>query len=175
MNAANSISATGSADGQRPSARGRRFRVIALVLVAVVPRVVVAVTVEVNSVEDSRNRPRMARLQRLDAAGWTREINKMVGWGATVADNDKDALIAFLARTFNNNRPRPASSKALPEGKGMDVFQVSCLNCHDEKPAAALKLDRAGWPRVLDRMMNWGAHIPADRKYDLIEYLLKGF
>ena len=45
----------------------------------------------------------------------------------------------------------------------------------DEKPAAALKLDRAGWSRVLDRMMNWGAHIPADRKDDLIEYLLKGF
>src|SRR5437016_1380750 len=66
MNAASSTSATGSSDGKRRSARGRRFRVIALVLVAVVPRVVVAVTVEVNAIEDSRNRPRMARLQGLD-------------------------------------------------------------------------------------------------------------
>ena len=119
--------------------------------------------------------PSLIAQQRLDAAGWTRELNKMIGWGATVADSDKEALVAFLARTFNNNRPRPASSKALPEGKGMDVFQVSCLNCHDEKPAAALKLDRAGWMRVLDRMMSWGAHVPPDRKDDLIEYLLKGF
>src|SRR5258705_12514363 len=62
---AGSVSAAGNSDGERWSARGRRFRVIALVLVAVVPRVVVAVTVEVNAIEDSRNRARMARLQRL--------------------------------------------------------------------------------------------------------------
>ena len=36
MNAASSVSATGSADGQRRLARRRRFRVVALVLVAVV-------------------------------------------------------------------------------------------------------------------------------------------
>src|SRR5437016_12486991 len=66
MNAASSTSATGSTDGRRRSARGRRFRVIALVLVAVVPRVVVAVPVEVNAIEDSRNRARMTRLKCLD-------------------------------------------------------------------------------------------------------------
>src|SRR5882672_8437989 len=66
MNAASSISAAGNSDGERRSARGRRFCVVALVLVAVVPRVVVAVTVEVNAIEDSRNRARVACLQRLD-------------------------------------------------------------------------------------------------------------
>ena len=99
----------------------------------------------------------------------------MIGWGADISDADKDALITYLARTFNNNRPRPSSSKAMPEGKGMDLFQVSCLNCHDEKPIAALKADRAGWTRILDRMMEWGAYVPAGRKEDLIDYLLKTF
>jgi hypothetical protein len=51
------------------------------------------------------------------------------------------------------------------------VFQVACLNCHDEKPAAALKLDRAGWTRILERMTNWGARVPDARKDDLLEYL----
>src|SRR5689334_25106001 len=68
VNAASSISPTGSSARQPRSARGRCFRVIALVLVAVVPRVVVAVTVEVNSIEDSRNGPRMSGLQRFDRA-----------------------------------------------------------------------------------------------------------
>jgi hypothetical protein len=113
--------------------------------------------------------------QRLDVSGWTREINKMIGWGADIADSDKDALIAYLARTFNNNRSRPSSSKTPPGGKGMDVFQTSCLGCHDDKPIAALKSDRAGWTRVVDRMMNWGASVPAGRKRELIEYLLKNF
>jgi hypothetical protein len=119
--------------------------------------------------------PSLIAQQRLDVAGWTREINKMTGWGADIADSDKDALITFLARTFNNQRPRPASSKTMPEGKGKDVFEVSCLNCHDDKPIAALKADRVGWTRAIDRMLGWGATVPAGRKEDLIEYLLKNF
>lgn len=113
--------------------------------------------------------------QRLNIAGWTREVNKMIGWGADVADADKDALIAYLANTFNNDRPRPSSSKAMPEGTGMAAFQLSCLGCHDEKPVAALKTDRTGWTRVVDRMVNWGAYLPAGRRDEIIGYLLKNF
>ena len=122
---------------------------------------------------ESCHGPSLIAQQRLDAAGWTREVNKMIGWGATVSD--KDALIAYLARTFNNSRPRPLSSKAMPEGRGRDVFQVSCLACHDDRPAAALKMDRAGWTGLVDRMTSWGAYVPAARKEDLIEYLVTNF
>jgi len=115
--------------------------------------------------------PSLIAQQRLDASGWTRELNKMIGWGAAIADADKESLIAYLARTFNNNRPRPASSKAMPEGKGMDVFRVSCLNCHDDKPVRALKTDRVGWTRLLERMIAWGAYVPPQRKEDLLDYL----
>ena len=119
--------------------------------------------------------PSLIAQQRLNISGWTREVNKMIGWGADVADADKDALIAYLANTFNNDRPRPSSSKAMPEGRGMEAFQLSCLGCHDEKPVVALKTDRAGWTRVLDRMVNWGAYLPGGRREDLIAYLLKNF
>jgi hypothetical protein len=119
--------------------------------------------------------PSLIAQQRLNIAGWTREVNKMIGWGAGVADADKDALIDYLANTFNNGRTRPSSSKAMPEGTGMAAFQLSCLGCHDEKPAAALKTDRAGWTRLLDRMVNWGAYLPANRREELLDYLLKNF
>ncbi|MGE3841100.1 MAG: c-type cytochrome [Vicinamibacterales bacterium] len=34
--------------------------------------------------------------QRLSAAGWSREVDKMIGWGAPVAVSDKAALVAYL-------------------------------------------------------------------------------
>ena len=119
--------------------------------------------------------PSLIAQQRLDVAGWTREMNKMIGWGADIAEADKDGIIRYLAATFNNNRPRAASSRAAPAGKAKDVFQISCLSCHDAMPIIALKTDRAGWARAVERMTNWGAYIPVGRKEDLIEYLLTNF
>ncbi len=112
--------------------------------------------------------------QRLDRDGWGREIDKMVRWGAQVA-GEKDAFVSYLASLFNASRPRPDTSKVIPEGKGSDVFQVSCMSCHDDKPIAALKRDRAAWAREIDKMKNWGAYVPDDRRDILIEYLTTAF
>lgn len=38
--------------------------------------------------------------QRLTRAGWTREVDKMIRWGAIVLDADKDALIQYLAARY---------------------------------------------------------------------------
>lgn len=34
--------------------------------------------------------------QRLSPAGWGREVDKMIGWGAQVPDADKAALVSYL-------------------------------------------------------------------------------
>ncbi len=119
--------------------------------------------------------PSLIAQQRLDVAGWTRELNKMVGWGADIAGSEKEELSRYLAEKFNNTRPRPSSSQATPEGKAKNVFQTSCLGCHDVTLIARLKADRAGWTRAVERMVNWGAYIPPGRKEDLIDYLLTNF
>ena len=36
---------------------------------------------------------------------------------------EKDALVNYLAGMFNSSRPRPNTSKVIPEGKGKDVFK----------------------------------------------------
>ena len=46
--------------------------------------------------------------QRLDAAGWGREVNKMIGWGAPVTGGERERLIAELVRLF------PAHRSAAP-------------------------------------------------------------
>src|SRR5262245_29204233 len=38
--------------------------------------------------------------QRLSRQGWTREVDKMIRWGATVAEAEKAALIDYLAGHF---------------------------------------------------------------------------
>ena len=38
--------------------------------------------------------------QKLSKAGWTNSVNKMIRWGATVPDAEKEALIDYLAAQF---------------------------------------------------------------------------
>lgn len=38
--------------------------------------------------------------QRLTRTGWTREVDKMIGWGAIVPDAERDALIEYLAARY---------------------------------------------------------------------------
>jgi cytochrome c553 len=38
--------------------------------------------------------------QRLSRAGWVREVDKMIRWGATVTPTDKDALVDYLAARY---------------------------------------------------------------------------
>lgn len=35
--------------------------------------------------------------QQLSKTGWTRSVDKMIRWGAPIADTDKDALLDYLA------------------------------------------------------------------------------
>jgi hypothetical protein len=43
--------------------------------------------------------------QRLSKAAWTKEVDKMVKWGAVVDANDKDALIDYLSSSFGPDQP----------------------------------------------------------------------
>jgi hypothetical protein len=38
--------------------------------------------------------------QRLSRAGWVREVDKMIRWGANVTPTDKDALVDYLAARY---------------------------------------------------------------------------
>jgi hypothetical protein len=43
--------------------------------------------------------------QRLSKAAWTREVDKMVKWGAVVNADDHDALIDYLSTKFSPDQP----------------------------------------------------------------------
>lgn len=43
--------------------------------------------------------------QRLSKAAWTKEVDKMIKWGAVVDTSDHDALIDYLGSHFSPDRP----------------------------------------------------------------------
>ena len=46
----------------------------------------------------------LVQQQRLGKPGWTREVEKMVRWGATVTDAEKESLVDYLVKSYG---PRP--------------------------------------------------------------------
>jgi len=57
--------------------------------------------------------------QRLSKAAWTKEVDKMIKWGAVVDANDHDALIDYLSTNFTVDQPayQPARSVATATNK----------------------------------------------------------
>ena len=43
--------------------------------------------------------------QRLSKAAWTKEVDKMVKWGAVVDPSDRDALIDYFSANFGPDQP----------------------------------------------------------------------
>ncbi|HKV76891.1 MAG TPA: hypothetical protein VJP02_02050 [Candidatus Sulfotelmatobacter sp.] len=53
--------------------------------------------------------------QRLGKASWTKEVDKMVKWGAVVDANDRDALIDYLSTNFGPDQPAYNPPRTLRE------------------------------------------------------------
>jgi hypothetical protein len=53
--------------------------------------------------------------QRLSKPAWTKEVDKMIKWGAVVDPNDHDALIDYLSTNFSPDRPQYAPQRTSSE------------------------------------------------------------
>jgi hypothetical protein len=57
--------------------------------------------------------------QRLTNAAWTKEVDKMVKWGAVVDGNDRYALIDYLSTNFSPDKgPYEAPRTSIEKGSG---------------------------------------------------------
>ena len=106
--------------------------------------------------------------QRLSRVGWGRSIDKMVRWGATVEPDEREPMLDYLSAHF---APRPVSSQIVATARSEAVYKRACLTCHENDIVESQRLSRAGWVRSIDKMIRWGANIPADEKEGLIDYL----
>jgi hypothetical protein len=53
--------------------------------------------------------------QRLSKAAWTKEVDKMIKWGAVVDPADHDALIGYLSTNFSPDQPAYAAPRSSAE------------------------------------------------------------
>lgn len=67
-------------------------------------------------------------------------------------------------------------AQSPPEGgHGRDVLQVRCLACHDADLIVQQRLARQAWVREVDKMVAWGAFVPAEDREALVDYLAASF
>jgi hypothetical protein len=52
--------------------------------------------------------------QRLSRAAWTKEVDKMMRWGALVAPEDREAFIDYFATSFGVDKPPAAPAYGPP-------------------------------------------------------------
>jgi hypothetical protein len=55
--------------------------------------------------------------QRLSKAAWTKEVDKMIKWGAVVDPADRDVLIDYLSANFNPDKPAYEPSRTAKAEK----------------------------------------------------------
>ena len=62
----------------------------------------------------------------------------------------------------------------LPQTPGWELV-MRCVMCHSVEIAVQQRLGPEGWSETLDRMIKYGAPIPAEDKQRLMAYLLRHF
>ncbi|HZF38224.1 MAG TPA: hypothetical protein VE715_05350 [Blastocatellia bacterium] len=111
--------------------------------------------------------------QRLSRQGWTREVEKMIRWGAVASDAEKEVLVDYFAAHF---KPRSApSATAAGDERGKRIFEEKCLLCHEADLAEQQRLSRQGWTREIEKMIRWGAVVSDAEKEPLVDYLFGNF
>lgn len=112
--------------------------------------------------------------QKLSLIGWTRSIDKMVRWGATISPAERDVLQPYLAQHF---APRPvASHPSTDAGAAAEgTYRRVCLTCHEADIVEQQKLTPTGWTRSVEKMVRWGAAVSDAEKQPLVDYLAARF
>jgi len=105
--------------------------------------------------------------QRLGRAGWEREVDKMIRWGAEAGAPERQAMIDYLAAHFAPRAAAPAHSAE----QGKRIYESRCLVCHEDDLSAQQRLGRPGWVREVEKMMRWGAAVAESEKELLVDYL----
>jgi mono/diheme cytochrome c family protein len=63
----------------------------------------------------------------------------------------------------------------LPAGKGKDLLQMICADCHGLDVITAQRATKDGWASIVDSMVSRGASGTKEQLDTIIDYLAKNF
>ena len=104
--------------------------------------------------------------QRLTRDEWSRELDKMVAWGAGVTGPERPMLLDYLGSQFGKAAP-----PRIPNMATADLLRMRCQVCHDRTLIDQQRLTVDGWRREIDKMIAWGALVTDVEKAVLAEHL----
>ena len=107
--------------------------------------------------------------QRLSRAGWGREVDKMIGWGAMVESSERETLVDYLEALFGQGPPR--RMPGVTPHPGAAILEARCLTCHDARLIEQQRLTAAGWAAELEKMVRWGATLSDPERAALVDFL----
>jgi hypothetical protein len=81
------------------------------------------------------------------------------------------AFLLLLAAPSRSQEPDPVAT--LPEGKGRDLLQAACVQCHSLKTAVTGRKTAEEWKTTVYDMISRGAQVFPDEAEIIIEYLTK--
>lgn len=110
----------------------------------------------------------LIRQQRLTREGWSREVDKMIAWGAVVAPQERGPLLDALMAAGRTATPRTTTDPVA-----VVLLERRCQVCHDLKLIDQQRLDAAGWAREVDKMIAWGAAVTPAEKAALVALLVQ--
>jgi hypothetical protein len=85
---------------------------------------------------------------------------------AAIAACGAGAIAAFVT---------PSLAQGLPDGKGKDLVQMACRDCHDLSPITNAAFSRAEWNAVVNNMADMGANIRREDIPIIVDYLAASF
>jgi mono/diheme cytochrome c family protein len=68
-----------------------------------------------------------------------------------------------------------SQAQDLPDGKGKDLLQQICADCHGLDVITSQRASKDGWASIVDSMVSRGANGTKEQLDTIIEYLAKNF
>jgi len=96
---------------------------------------------------------------------WADVVRTMRADGAQVKDEEATLLVDYIFKTYGRVDP-PAGQK---------IFEESCAECHDLETTSNLKLRKADWQGLVNRMIGKGASVEEAQIPALVDYLAATF
>ena len=134
----------------------------------------------INNVTDSRR----------TAEEWRETVHMMVNYGASLLDDEIDAVVDYLAANYGPSsgagtrgagaERRPASggderAGGLPDGPGKEVVASVCTQCHGLDNVTTLRLAPEEWEGLVNDMISRGAPAFGDQYQIITQYLIENF
>jgi cytochrome c5 len=118
--------------------------------------------------------------------GWAWKALPAAALAAILLSSGAAPSLAKSPRKKREPKPAPADFDVkLPvlgtqlagfsPGPGKAVADLACLQCHSASMVLQQRLNEKQWAKELDKMIGWGAAVPADKRDELLAYLLANF